>query len=150
MLKAPLPPTPPGDACPMRPMLPASQGSHEAPGREDWKVQCLGVVNAPMPQDGCLPQSHSSTSPPVCRLAACPHLWTEPTPPHRKGSLFCIPPCREFSHSSPQPSSTDKNFQSVTCLSHIWINVCPVPVDLSGTCPVPLSLTPSHAPSHTH
>lgn len=57
---------------------PTSQGSCEAPGRENrrglgnWTVRYLGVANALMPQEPCLLQSSSSACSPACPLAAHP------------------------------------------------------------------------------
>ena len=82
---------------------------------------CLGVVNAWMPQERYLPQSHSSTSFPAGHLTMVLSLWTELVPSHTKALLFmylslgrpphfapAIPPprcyCLRVSHPCVSPS----------------------------------------------
>lgn len=123
--------------------MPASQGSCRAPGRgnrkglRNWKAQCLGVVNALMPQDWCLSQSHSSACSSTCRPCHG-SLGFGQNPLLSTGRpSFCIPFCRKSPRAAPQPNPTDKDLQGMTHLFHIWGCVCPVPSPCVSCPPMP-------------
>lgn len=105
--KLPFPWHLPETPCPVGLTLPAAQGSCEAPGRENRRglrncqVQCLGVLNALMPQDRCLLQSSSSACSPAWSLAAGPSPLDRARSSPQEGPPFCVPPFRKFSQSSP-------------------------------------------------
>lgn len=112
-----------------------------------WKLESsvLGVVNALVPQERCLPQARSSTCSPAYHphpLTVGPWLQTEPAPAHRKAPL-CPSQQEDPPRAAPQPIPTDKELQRMTCFSHTRAAVCPVPVGHSGACPSHLPV--SHA-----
>lgn len=89
-----------------------------------------GGVNALVPQEGVC----SGLIPTFSRLPPspwAPHLGTDSTPLPGKGLLFLSSSAGTSPKAASQPYPSDKDLQSVTCVSRIWACVCPFPMCLS-------------------